>query len=366
MKLLLDERKESARALMSRMLRGGGPIASECPLVFDERFSGHILAFHEGNEVRSACAILAREFVIGETRVRGGLIGSVATDPAWQNRGLATALLIQAEAALQREGCAFACLWANEPEFYLRRGYGPIGCEEDFIVSPELRSQLPGFRGLRAMTRDDAGAIQRLYARHRSRLERTVEETAALLECPGMSTFVLERANEIVAYACLGRGADMPNVIHEWGGSDEDVLALVHAHLEARSSKDDAVDETTELFFIAPPSAQELCERLRGMGAISHRGILGLGKILDRAAAAELLNRRIGNAGTVEVLERENSGAFHVRGPKDEGFLDDEGCLALLFGVEDVRAEVQSFLADFGLEDARLPLEPFAWGLDSI
>ncbi len=357
MNLLVDERKESARALMSRMLRGGGPIASECPLVFDERFSGRILAFHEGNEVRSACAILTREFVIGETRVRGGLIGSVATDPAWQNRGLATALLIQAEAALQREGCAFACLWANEPDFYLRRGYGPIGCEEDFIVSPELRSRLPAFRGLRAMTRNDAEAIHGLYSRHRSRLERTAEETAALLECPGMSTFVIERANETVAYACRGRGSDLADTIHEWGGSDEDVLALVHAHLEARSG---------ELFLIAPPPADGLCERLRGLGAVSRRGMLGLGKILDRAAAAEVLNQRIGRAGKVEAVNREDGGAFQFRGPKKEGVLDDQGCLALLFGVEDVRADVQRFLEEFGLEGVDLPLEPFAWGLDSI
>ena len=55
-----------------------------------------------------------------------------------------------------------------------------------------------------------------------------------------------------------------------------------------------------------------------------------------------------------------------MRGPKQDGRLDDEGALALLFSVAQVRDDVAGFLASFGLEDARLPIEPFAWGLDSI
>ena len=46
--------------------------------------------------------------------------------------------------------------------------------------------------------------------------------------------------------------------------------------------------------------------------------------------------------------------------------IDDEGALGLLFGIAEVRPHVTAFLRRCGLEGARLPLEPFAWGLDSI
>ncbi len=361
MTLLADPRKESARSLMERVL-GSARLASEQPLLFDERFPGRILALHEGSEVRSACALLTRDFLADGSRVRGGLIGSVATDPEWRSRGFATRVLIGAEARLQRQGCAFVLLWADDPDFYLRRGYGPIGREQDFVVDMDLAARLPEPRGARPMRPEDARAIHALYAVHPERVERSAKETAALLACPGMSTLVREHAGEVVAYACLGRGADLADAIHEWGGREEDVLALLRAHLEARR----VAGASPGIFFMTPPSARGLCQRLTALGAISRLGMLGLGKILDREAAFALLRERIGPRGTV-ALDRSVAGRpFHFRGPRAEATLDDEGCLALLFGVEGVRADVAGFLANLGLEEARLPLDLFAWGLDSI
>ena len=359
------ENQEAALELMQRVLRDGEPLAAEYPLVFRQEFPGRVIALGEGEEVRSACSVLTREFVVegpaGSIRVRGGLIGSVSTDPAWRHKGLGTRLLVEAEAALQREGCAFALLWADTPEFYLERGYGPIGTEEDFLISSELVRNLPGTEGVRPMTPDDAAPIHALYERHTARVERTAQETAALLGCPDMLTLVREEQGELVGYACRGRGRDLGDFIHEWGGDSEGVLALIRAHLEERFT-----EEEGHLFLMAPSSASDLCYRLIHAGAVCQRGMLGLGKILDREAAARLLNECLGKIGTAAVVEHEGSSRFEIRGPQAGGHVDDDGALALLLGVADVRDQVASFLAEFGLQDVRLPVEPFAWGLDSI
>ena len=351
--MILDrERVSEARDLMERVLHDGRDIADTYPLVFGADHAGHVLALAEDDGVRTACGILARDFLLeGGLRVRGGLIGSVATDAAWRDQGLATRLLVEAEAALQDEGCAFALLWAEDPDFYARRGYGPIGAELDFLVPATVAGALPAPRegaAIRPARAADSAAIHELYERHPVRVARTAAETAALLDCPGMTTLVLEHAGELAAYACLGRGSDLPGAIHEWSGATEDVLALTRAHLEAylgttaadNDAADTAGDAPGGVFLMAPPQSVELAQRLTDLGAAAQEGILGLGKILDRSAACELLSARLGDAGSVALVDDDEGRVFALRGPEKEGRLDDEGALALLFSVPQVRADV--------------------------
>jgi GNAT superfamily N-acetyltransferase len=356
---LHDPLEDAARALMERV-HGRARLTAEQPLLFDPRFTGRLLALHGGGKVRSACALLVREFVAQGSRVRGGLIGCVTTDPAFGRRGFATRLLAEAEAELARAGCAFALLWADDPRFYLERGYGPVGRELDFLLPGGFAAALPRPSGVRAMRAGDEPAIHALYCAHATRVERTAQESAALLACPGMTTLVLERAGAVAAYACLGRGADLGDAIHEWGGATEDVLGLLGAQLAARA----AADADGAAFVLVPPAEQELAARLVELGAVSSMGMLGLGRILDRGAALALLRERLAPHGSA-ALDPDGS-SIRLRGPRGEAFLDDEASLALLLGVEGVRHEVASLLAGLGLEAARLPVDVFAWGLDSI
>jgi hypothetical protein len=296
--------------------------------------------------------------------VRAGLIGSVATDPAWRRRGLATRCLARAEEALRARGCLFALLWPDEPGFYLKRGYAPFGSECDYLLVSELAGVLPEPIGVRALAAGDEPFLQRLHARHTERVERSLEETRALLGVPGMLTLVRERAlapsqpAHPVAYACLGRGRDLGDAIHDWGGETEDVLALLRAHLERRFP----AREPGALFLMAPPSAGELGYRLLKLGAVSKRGILGLGKLLDPQAAGELACAALGERATATWGEDRLS----LRGPAAAAELDLDALQALLFGAHAVREDVRAFLARLGFERARLPLEPFVFGLDSI
>jgi GNAT superfamily N-acetyltransferase len=339
-------------------------LAAEYPLVFDAHFAGETVELVEQGEVRAACALLVREFRIGAHTVRGGLIGSVATDPAWRQRGLATRLLVRAEETLRARGCLFALLWAEDPGFYLKRGYAPFGTECDYLLVSELALVLPEPSGVRELCAGDEPFLHRLHERHVQRVERSPEETRALLGVPGMLTLVRERSGapthppQPVAYACLGRGRDLADAIHDWAGEPEDVLALLRAHLERRFP----ARETGALFLMAPPSAGELGYRLLKLGAVSKRGILGLGKVLDGRAASALLCSVLG-AGTTATWDE---GRLTLRGPHRATELDFDAVQALLVGGPEVHDEARRLLEHLGHERARLPLEPFAFGLDSI
>ena len=375
--LLNNELSSGAEELMDSVLRDGGRIREEYPLVFEDRFSGSAISLEEGDQTVASCSILTRDFLIGNHKVKGGLIGSVVTHPDFRGQGHGTHMLIQAEATLQNQGCAFAILWAEDPNWYLKRGFGPMSAEHTFLISRDVCEQLPVVNEARVMAPQDAQAIHACYAKHQVRVERTLEETKALLACPDMLVLVCERQGEVVAYACMGRGRDLQGAVHEWGGETHDVLGLLRVFLELAYPEGRPFETITDpesgnevpvaehILLMAPPHAADLCLRLESMGVPSMHGMLALGKILDRQAAAKILNDVLGEHGSVELIE----GAprpFRITGKTNQGELDDEGVFALLFGVAEVHQDVRNFLRTFGLEEANLPLEPFAWGLDSI
>ncbi len=361
MNTLLTVSPRQALPLLERA--GSASVGAESPLVFGQGATGGVIAVGEQSAApRSACSILVRDFVTPQGKVKVGLIGSVATDPAWQGQGLATRVLVEAEAALAARGCHVALLWANDPRFYYARGYRPVGAEVDVTLRPELASRLPAAPGVRALRDTDAAEVHALYRAHASRVDRRQEETRALLAIPGMSTLVLERNGAVVAFACLGRGADLKNVVHEWGGAVDDVLVLLRAHLAGRCA---AGGEGT-LFLMAPSNSEELVRRLTELGCEAALGILGLGRVLDHGACAELLQRLIGTAGKATFHAGPEGPGVRIATPTGQGQLTDDLLLGLLFPAFGLDEEVQELRRSFGLERAGFPIELFAWGLDSI
>jgi GNAT superfamily N-acetyltransferase len=355
-----------AIALMERVLRDGGPIAPEYPLGLDARFGGRIVTIEEDGRVLSACALLVRDFVIGTHLVRCGLIGSVCTAPEARGRGLATELLRRAEAELASEGCVLAMLWADEARFYDERGWRPVGAEVDFAFEPAQESRLAAESGIRAAALDDRGAIHRLYTLHRERVERSPAETAALLDSPGLETLVLQRDRDVVAYSCRGRGKDFDRTVHEWAGSDRDVLALVREHMLRSKAR----GEHGPTFLITPPGAKSLHERLRGLGIRWNEGVLAMGKLLDVHAAAALVAQAAGEAAQVSIEDGVGEDLpetiVALAGPRARLELTPDDLLGLLVPARGRRLRLEEVERACGLSLASLPLPLFAWGLDSI
>jgi len=353
-------------ALLERVFEAPA-LAAEYPLVFGDGHPGETVELVEDGAPQAACTVLVREFHANGLRLRGGLIGSVATAPELRGRGLGTRLLERAEAALRARGCLFSLLWADEPRFYLERGYVPFGCEDDALLVPDLVPLLPAATGVRELRPGDVPHLHRLHARHAARVERSVSEMEALLAVPGMLTLVRERSAapthpvQPVAYACLGRGRDLADTIHDWGGDCDDVLALLAAHLQRRFP----AGKSGALVLLANPSAVELTYRLAKLGAVQKAGILGLGKLLDPSGAAAALDAHF-QAARVPGSATWSGDALVLTGPRGSARLDLDGTHALLFGGPEVRPAIVELLGRLGLDRARLPLELFAFGLDSI
>lgn len=350
-----------ARALMERVHRGGDSLAGEYPLVFADGCPGDFVTVLEDGELRAACAVLVRDLLVAGESLRVGLIGSVATEPAHRGRGFGGRLLEAAERRLAEEGCLAAFLWADEAAFYTRRGWREAGCETVHALcddgAPELPA--PGAAVVRAAAGDDAAALQRLYCTHAARVDRTLEETCALLAGPEIVTLVLERGHDIDAYACLGRGADLARCVHEWAGPPEDVLALVREH-HARLV---AAGAPGAVFLMGPGHATRVRARLDELGAPPVTGILALGKLLDPPGAAE----RIRNAahGTLDVRIERDDGATLV-GPKGQAELDTADLFELLFAARGERTAAEACERATGATLPDLPLPVYLWGLDSI
>ena len=347
---------------MESVLRDGGALGPEYPLVFGAIASGDVVTVEDEGDVRSACATLVRNFVVGDHVVRGGLIGSVSTDPEYRRRGLATRVLLEAEEQLEREGCHFSLLWADDPAFYLARGWRPMGVEVDFSVPSSMRGQLPRHDSVRVAQEGDAAAIHALYVTHAQRIDRSPAETEQLLAAPGVEVLVAESGGQMVGYGCMGRGEDLRHVVHEWAGTSDVVLALVRSHMEREMLR----GEPGDVFLMTPADRTELHEELEGLGCERLVGILGLGKILNLEATAELL-REVSTGPAVELIDSEaGTNGVRIAGSRAEVTVQRVELLNLLFPARGDRFHIERVERAIGIDLDCLPLAPFAWGLDSI
>lgn len=360
----ISEPTDSIRELVELVMRAGAPLAAEYPLVFRRGHGAAFAVLEEDGRPVSACAILPRDFVVDGAALRTGLVGSVVTHPDHRGRGLASRVLECAETELSRRGCLLAALWAEDPEYYALRGWRPWGSELDFVLPRELAAHLPDPAGVRLAKPADAGAIHRLHATHRRRVVRTRAETEALLSVPGMDVLVRVRDGEIAAYSCLGRGGDLKDVIHEWAGGAEDMLALVRMHLDLRET----LHEQRDLFLMAADEPEDpFLAALIEAGVPSARGVLGMAKVVDPRAACELIVRRHARPG-VELdwqASTNHRGAFVFRNAARSVTLAPAELLELLVAPRGDASTAKAFAGALGLEPVP-PLRPFAWGLDSI
>ena len=356
----------SARELFDLVLRAGRPIAPEYPLLFgahaDDREHGFVTIESEGRVV-SACALLRRTLIVRQQRLPVGLIGSVATLPEHRGRGFAARALAAAEDELREGGALLAILWADHPTFYGKRGWLPFGGENDFVLPATVARHLPTEGGIRPRTPADDVAIHALYETHPERVERSLAETSALLACPDMEVLVSERWQRILGYACLGRGADLAQAVHEWAGDAQTVLALARALIERRAAAGDERD----LVLMAPLSANDLAARLGELGVAPIPGILGMAKILAPRACAELAARRLDRRGELDVRDDPSAnGTLRLCNAKAQVACTDADLLEILFAARGDRTRAETVATTLGLPKDRLPFEPFVWGLDSI
>jgi len=232
------------------------------PQLYRSDGDGHFFGLLEDEQLQSHCAFRVVT-VLGENGpFRAALLGSVATNPTQRGRGCASAVL---GAALARadEVAEHVLLWAERPDLYARFGFAESGEETVLHLARLPRGDAAGVR--LAEPRDHA-ALHALHEQKPWRVERSLRTMSGLLTTPGMTTVVLERAGEITAYACCGKGADLQGHWHEVGGSDTEIAALLPAGMHLSGQ--------TEAFLLLPPYRPDLPGHL-GRSLIGAVGVPG-------------------------------------------------------------------------------------------
>jgi len=282
----------------------------------------------------------------GPVEFQIGLIGSVATDPAFRGRGGAGEVLRATEERLAAGGAVVAALWSSDARFYESRGYAAAGSEARLTLPPGLDD--PRRTHVRPLRASDLASVRALHAREASLTLRSPEDEARLFAVPGAEGFALDGDEGLAAYAVMGRGADFPLHVHEWGGEDAAVEALVRGIATKNRGRSITV--------LAPPFRPGVAERLALLGAAREDHALGLLKTLDRDALVDVANRAFGAAGAPHRARLDGPLVRVAPGPRGraEVALDEAGWLRAILGGG----------RESGFEG--LPLPFFVWGMDSI
>lgn len=214
--------------------------------------------------------------------VRVGMIGLVYTDPAARGQGLAGRCIESCCEALEHQGAVVALLWSDKPAFYARLGFHPFGEEKRWIVDAAVchiaRQSLGQGAVSPALEMDtprssDWAEMEDLYASKTFRVDRQPGELERLAAAPDTFCVVARSEGRVRAYAALGRGDDFQGVVHEWAGSNEDVLACVEV----------LCGECGPLFVQAGPESGAMATAVELAGARCTSDSFALARILDPA-----------------------------------------------------------------------------------
>lgn len=200
------------------------------PQLYRSDGDGRFLGLFADGQLLSHCAWRLADLRTGDGLFRVALLGSVATAPPARGQGHASRLLRAALDDCRRQGAAAALLWAERPDLYVRLGFAAGPPETCLLLAPATGGPAPaaGEPGTaRPATIRDHAALLSLHARKPLGVVRDQHTMSLLLTTPGLATWVLERHDRVVAYACHGKGADLQQWWHELGGEDDDVARLL-------------------------------------------------------------------------------------------------------------------------------------------
>ena len=166
-----------------------------------------------------------------------------------------------------------------------------------------------------------------------------------------------DKSGQLVAYAVEGKGADLANYIHEWGGGVSKILALL-SHI--RSEKKQSIT------IILPRHSANLRKNLAEIpGVVVNEGFLGMIKIVDESAFFAKTKKAARQNGLQEfILERQGSEIIFGISGDLLVIKDQKDLVTLLFGSLGEIPHVNKNSNDKLKKLFPLPL--WFWGWDSV
>ena len=197
-------------------------IEDEYPIVLDPSYDSIDYSFGliKDNLIISHANVWPRETT---DSAKVGLIGNVATHPAFQRAGHMKTLLQHMESLAKREGLHATLLWSDLTKFYHKLGYQSAGQEVRYYFEVPYPSQKIDFSPLNNPSPTQISQILSIRP-ETTTLKRSIKEFLKLLTIPS-TLLMVDDPNRITAFFILGKGADLVGVVHEWGGRPEDIVS---------------------------------------------------------------------------------------------------------------------------------------------
>lgn len=282
-------------------------------------------------------------------------IGSVVTDEAARGQGLSSRILESCLQEARLQECDFAILWTNLYDFYRRLGFELAGFEESVVIEREFEGPALDLRFMKG-AQVAPEAILRLYSQHSVGSARTAEEVRKFLQIPNSTVHTAwDASGQLMAYAVEGKGADLTDYVHEWGGGVAPLLALF-SHLRRTKSRPFTI--------ISPNHSVNLLTAIQSKPVTITQGFLGMIKLLETEKFFAKIQRAARSLSIPDLVLRTRDGGFEFGLGAETRFIGDEKELVrTLFGPGEGTAFEPTTQEKI---DRLFPLPLWFWGWDSI
>jgi len=152
------------------------------------------------------------------------LIGAVATHPDWRGHGFASRTVQLASQWARDQGAAMILLWGSEYELYRKQGFELCGSQ---LLLPIANIPNPPAHEL--VHTGWNPALYRSLQSRRHGLMLSDSDRSWYESHRGVQWYWVGDASKPDAYAAIGRGIDLPNIVHEWGGIGSALRATLSA-----------------------------------------------------------------------------------------------------------------------------------------
>lgn len=357
-------------------LRPGRPgrLQQEYPLLFSPDASSLHLTFYREDAPVAFCALWPARFRLGSRRLSAGLVSLVYTDPESRGQGHASRIVRAAIDHAGRLGLGLVMLWSELESFYSRLGFTRVGCESLVLVDPErIDRALETLGGasdrlhLEIPSEADWSEIERMRGARDCQLELDAGLLARMRGIPDMSVRVARDADCLRGFAIRGRGDDLAEIIHDWGGDPQAALLCCRSLVEAWAPH-------RELLMLSPSERCDPAWALRRAGAAVVRQPVAWMRIASTRTLARELGALLPGDGVLEILDDSTdepaSTRLRLRSDSGETQVEAGTLLTALFGSDrgvdpgDCARRLAPALDE--VARAALPLPFFVWGLESI
>lgn len=209
-----------------------------------------------------------------------GLIGNVATDPAYQGNGYMKKLIDWVCNRAQSIKLDALILWSDLGKFYHKLGFKSLGVEVRYFF--EKVHNISENNPLFALSGNDlTNEISEHLLSLRPQtatLSRSSTEFRSLAGIPN-TTIIVNDPKNIQFYLIIGKGADFNGVIHEWGGQPTQLMSGIGYILE----------QLPMTILLSPLKIEQAYEsQFTAAASKAEKHHMALAKILNRDVEKEL------------------------------------------------------------------------------